>query len=378
MRKKINNKAQFHVLEGVTAIALLFVSFYFVFSISTAPTASPNTSAQLSTLADEAFYILKYTPGSDYIIPVSEACVGWWDFEEGSGNIAYDSSGHNNNGTIYGDRIYTTNNVQGTYALSFDGINDYINCGNDEELNLTDEFSLAAWINCEDPSLEKNFFISKGYQYALGIYNGTGERDPDDKPIDPKNRSTFVWYNETDEAYYNYSDMSNLTNSTWYHIAITYGNSELRFYVNGVEEKIYYPIKTPYATDDPLRIGVCQRGAEYWFFKGDIDNVCIWNQTLSDEEIEASYILGINSQFENILTQWIITNDEESRDDFEQELSRLLPNNVFFQVKIFDGYNTYWWYEGEKQELANILIRSHHIISHETYIYSVELEMWNI
>jgi hypothetical protein len=29
--------------------------------------------------------------------------VGWWKFDESSGNIAYDSSGYENNGTVNGN-----------------------------------------------------------------------------------------------------------------------------------------------------------------------------------------------------------------------------------------------------------------------------------
>ena len=125
MIKKINNKAQFHVLEGVMAIVLIFLAFYFVYSVSLTPTAEPHISSQLSSLADEAFYIMKYTPGEENIIPVPEHCVGWWDFEEGSGITANDNSGNSNDGTLIGNCYFTTSNVQGDYAIKFDGAGDF-------------------------------------------------------------------------------------------------------------------------------------------------------------------------------------------------------------------------------------------------------------
>jgi len=47
--------------------------------------------------------------------------VGWWRFDEGAGNIVSDSSGHGNDGTIYGATW-----VDGKHgkALSFDGVED--------------------------------------------------------------------------------------------------------------------------------------------------------------------------------------------------------------------------------------------------------------
>ena len=48
----------------------------------------------------------------------------YWKFNECNGNTAYDSSGHSYDGTIYGG-TYTTDSYSGC-ALSFDGVNDYV------------------------------------------------------------------------------------------------------------------------------------------------------------------------------------------------------------------------------------------------------------
>ena len=67
--------------------------------------------------------------------------VGWWRFDEGAGTIAEDSSGYGNDGTIYGATW-----VDGKYskALSFDGIDDKVDCGS--ALADPTVFTLAAWI----------------------------------------------------------------------------------------------------------------------------------------------------------------------------------------------------------------------------------------
>ena len=78
--------------------------------------------------------------------------VGVWSFDEGEGTIVHDSSGYNNHCTIYGasftqdtpERIVHSNSS--TYSLSFDGQNDYLDCGNDESLDITDEITIEAWV----------------------------------------------------------------------------------------------------------------------------------------------------------------------------------------------------------------------------------------
>jgi len=69
---------------------------------------------------------------------------GWWKFDEGSGTIAHDSAG-DNDGTIYG-ATWTSGKINS--ALSFDGVNDYIDVGDEDDLDFgaTDSFTIEAWI----------------------------------------------------------------------------------------------------------------------------------------------------------------------------------------------------------------------------------------
>lgn len=66
--------------------------------------------------------------------------VGWWRFDEGVGSIAYDSSGYNHHGTIYG-ALWD----DGKYgkALQFDGVDDWVGCGNIQPLGQ--QFTVMLW-----------------------------------------------------------------------------------------------------------------------------------------------------------------------------------------------------------------------------------------
>jgi len=50
-------------------------------------------------------------------------CVLWFDFLEPKGDTAYDKSGYDNHGTIYGA---TRVRALGRYGISFDGVDDYV------------------------------------------------------------------------------------------------------------------------------------------------------------------------------------------------------------------------------------------------------------
>jgi len=54
----------------------------------------------------------------------TDGLVGWWKFDEGSGTIAYDSSGNGNDGNLTGGPTWATGKIGG--ALSFDGADDYV------------------------------------------------------------------------------------------------------------------------------------------------------------------------------------------------------------------------------------------------------------
>jgi len=58
----------------------------------------------------------------------SNSMVGWWKFDETSGMIAADSSGKNNAGTLASGPTWATNG-KFNGALSFDGLDDYVNVG---------------------------------------------------------------------------------------------------------------------------------------------------------------------------------------------------------------------------------------------------------
>ena len=72
---------------------------------------------------------------------------GYWKFEEeGNGTTAIDSSGNNNNGTIYGGAQWAAIGNCGK-ALNFDGVDDYVELPNSSAFNMgTSPFSIAAYI----------------------------------------------------------------------------------------------------------------------------------------------------------------------------------------------------------------------------------------
>jgi hypothetical protein len=200
--------------------------------------------------------------------------VGYWSFDEGAGTTAYDASGKGNNGTLVNGPKWT--NGKFGQALSFDGVDDYVEVPNSSLLN-PDYISVVAWIYPKDIT-NLGFIVSKG-EYAFPPYRTYDllVRDGD-----------IRWQisrdgNESRELIYPLPSAN-----TWYFVVGTYDGNVINLYLNGLLVKTLTNIPgTLYKNTYPLRIGrhVTLPG----FFKGLIHEVCIYNRALSTDEISWNY-----------------------------------------------------------------------------------------
>jgi len=93
-----------------------------------------------------------------------------WHFDEGEGTTAYDTSGNDNDGTIYG--ASWTDGKFGK-ALSYDGSNDYVDYGSDESFNMSDKFAIVLWVNRSSKTNFERYLSNSididNYAYEMGV-----------------------------------------------------------------------------------------------------------------------------------------------------------------------------------------------------------------
>jgi hypothetical protein len=144
--------------------------------------------------------------------------VGWWKLDEASGTTARDSSGFGNNGTLNNGPTWVTGRIGD--ALDFDGTDDYVDCGDDESLNITGNITLSLWVNTDTVAsgTHRSYLLKGDTSYALK-QNSWG------------NIEFFVyiggWQAVTlpaDESF----------NGVWHHLAGTYDGSQIKLYVDGI------------------------------------------------------------------------------------------------------------------------------------------------
>lgn len=221
---------------------------------------------------------------------LSSGLVGLWSFEEGEDpTIAYDSSGNNNDGTIYGGAIYNPDQWGGQ-ALSFDGIDDYVKVLDLSTLEPT-TITVETWVkNFGNPGIFK-YIISKVYDAKLGSYSSyafyTGGSGGLRFYIGSASAS---WVGSPDAG-------AILWDGNWHHIAGTYDGSMVRLFVDGEEVGMGTSATPTIAYDGGnLYIGYYGPYAYPTYFPGLIDEVRIYDYVLSPSMIaeHAEGIYGFN------------------------------------------------------------------------------------
>ena len=91
----------------------------------------------------------------------------------GTGTTWTDLSGNNNNGTLVNGVGYSSSNGG---IMTFDGVNDFVNCGNSSTFNQTNALTLSTWVKINSLS-STNTLIGKQWcnlnQYSYILYVNT-------------------------------------------------------------------------------------------------------------------------------------------------------------------------------------------------------------
>jgi len=188
-------------------------------------------------------------------------------------------------------------------ALEFDGVDDYVDCGNGSSLNITDEITMVAWVKPSDSS-GSEFIASKWHNQAIDSSYGLRLAD-----LNPR----FFLANNTQDTTKTFTDLV-IKDNVWNHIVATWDGSIMKAYLNGIlsdqTELFIGPINS---TTNPLAIGYNPGGnggigGDY--LNGTIDEVSIWNRTLSAEEIRAIMHTRPEGDDPNLVGYWAFDEGE--------------------------------------------------------------------
>jgi len=181
-------------------------------------------------------------------------------------------------------------------CLNFDGTNDYLSCGNSNNIALSQEVTLEAWI--KPIGIRSEIYTcpvkaGNGYGYMFYI---SGESN---KMINwlGRNSSNTDWLYFLSTPY---------IPNEWFHLVGVFSTSGkyAKLYKNGILvdniSNITGPILSP---DNYFRIGYTWNAG---YFYGNIDGVRVYNTAITTSQIKEQYYAGLNS----LLTSEQITKEE--------------------------------------------------------------------
>lgn len=213
------------------------------------------------------------------------------------------------NGTPYSQPIVKTGSscINGS-CLQFDGVDDYVDFGNNPSLSMgTGNAAVSFWVNFDNTLAPKQETLihcgAEGIGYGVAgyyLYRKTG----------------------LSQIYCNFSDgtttlskvalTSSLKGKTWYNIVIVFTRTSIaQAYVNGVKQTGYsLNISSDQASitnSANYRIGA--KSVSYYHLAGKMDEFRLYNAAIPTSQIKQQYLTGIHK----LLTSGEITKEEHAQ-----------------------------------------------------------------
>jgi len=273
MKEYLKFKRSFTLIELLVVIAIIaLLSSVILVSLS-----GPRQKARITKA-------LEFSQSVQHAIGVE--AVGIWDFDDCS---AKDLSGYKNDGTINGaicvdDTPYkVVGSGQGKNALSFDGVDDYVET---PAINIgTGPVTFSLWVKGTSlPYNQERGFITVFYSGKPWFF--TFERSS--------------WGSGGVNMYVGYNDQTpnNISGGTWapsdtnwHHVAMTRDSSAMRLYLDGkaVASSTHTNLTNFDVGNRVIRIGYPSQ----YNWDGLIDEVRIYATALTIGEIQDHYLAGL-------------------------------------------------------------------------------------
>jgi len=197
--------------------------------------------------------------------PGTEGLSAYWRFWEGQCKISADSSGNGNYAYRKGDPEWVEGKIDS--AMHVLGPDNYIDCGNKASLDITDEITIATWINTNDVGDGGNHpYIVKDGAYMIKHYSSN---------------ALAMCICEYNQASY---PVDSSFNGVWHHVAGTFDGTRIKLYIDGLLVDTAYYIGAINITNSNVYIGRSDVGTDQ-SCDAVLDEVRIFNRALTEGEI---------------------------------------------------------------------------------------------
>ena len=209
---------------------------------------------------------------------------------------ADDQSGNNFHGYAIGATLTTDRFGNSNYAYQFDGVDDYIICNSILDISTQSSITISAWFY---PQQINNNNILSGIGFGKKTTGALVMR----VRMQSDNRFQSHHASALEKSAIGMKADSLFSYNNWYHLVAIYSDNDVQLYVNNVLQSSPTGPGNTLSTipsNSIFRIGQAfhDNNMETFYF-GKIDDIRIYNRTLSLVEIDSLYIeanptLGIN------------------------------------------------------------------------------------
>ena len=187
-----------------------------------------------------------------------------WNFDEGQGDVAHDSSGNGHDAKVFGAKWVKQGDG---FALSLDGVDDYVDCTQGEPLGVTGPVTVEAWVKPTREGKGEAMLIGESmHSYLLTYYND----------------ELCYWYIGAGAN----SVAGKLKLGEWNHVAATFDGKRMVLWINGREAASRKSALKSSDGGGQFTIGTGGR-PDLPKFKGSLDRVRVYQRAVSRKEVLA-------------------------------------------------------------------------------------------
>jgi len=227
--------------------------------------------------------------------------IAHWNFNSGEGDVLDDFSGNGNDGIINGATwsgdvpvlpVYgctdsyalnfnsDANEDDGScygypddnnYSLDFGGDVDYVELGATDNFDFSDEqqLTISAYVKAQGNN-EVIFQAEESFGYYIGTHN-EGEF------------ALTMYFDGYEDLCVSSTD---ITDENWHHVVGAYDGNSIKIYVDGeLENTCDAGVLVSQDQSSPITIGAYRAGESNYQWNGSIDELNIWNVSLSDDDV---------------------------------------------------------------------------------------------
>jgi hypothetical protein len=213
--------------------------------------------------------------------PPASGLVGYWSLNEGTGLVASDSSGLSNNGTLAAG-VQWVSGQNGT-GVEFNSSGENVRINKSGAHNLTGNFTVSLWLK---PKLWEK------YEYILsnGMFQifHRGEWSGDTVYLLVRINSSDYPGDSAWSYWAGVRTTQEMSEDKWYSVIGVVSGTNMTIYLNGVKSGEVNAL-TNYSINSSAQTDLYISGSGSSYFSGAVDEVRLWNRSLTQNEVLDSY-----------------------------------------------------------------------------------------